>query len=394
MIGLFFSIIMFLIIIIMPSWITVRNVILTFCENEKKIQAYEKVKESWIFKKINGMSEKKTERLTVILGTFLCFLFIVMLGSFYSSADWDKAIYYGQKHTFLHSEYGQTVAVVFLFGFIGMLVLTFVKPEKLPPLPEAFCFAFSVIAEAVLFVLSIQLMAGISIAVFPIWVFLFNLVMMNIRMTKRYIKVHLQYKQEHDVTYRFDFAKRIEEKLNSYSSMSNFRLFMFFPAAVILLAVFILIGQGPDGLIKAFTMTADWTFSKQTPPPPIDYHGHYLCTVAAGGHKKVVKPLRYGIRCGDTIVVNRQLLASNAFEDLIMERTPKFHKAVRGFYNKYGYPISKFIKTQTLADIVYILMKPLEWIFVITLYTFDVHPENRIAVQYSGYKKGISKNTF
>ena len=62
--------------------------------------------------------------------------------------------------------------------------------------------------------------------------------------------------------------------------------------------IFIIIGQGADGRVKAFTDTADWTFSKQIPPPPKEYEGHYLCTVAAGGHERVVKPLRYGVRRG------------------------------------------------------------------------------------------------
>ncbi|MDE6776131.1 MAG: hypothetical protein K2J37_07565, partial [Ruminococcus sp.] len=162
---------------------------------------------------------------------------------------------------------------------------------------------------------------------------------------------------------------------------------LIFPIAAVLEILSMIFGQGPDGFIKAFTMTADWTFSTQIPPPSLEYDGHYLCTVAAGGHKKIVKPLRYGKRLGDTIIVNRQLLIANAFEDLIAEKTPEFHRAVRSFYNKHGYPISQYITTSTRADIVYILMKPLEYIFVFVLYLCDSHPENRIAVQYSDYKR-------
>ena len=36
----------------------------------------------------------------------------------------------------------------------------------------------------------------------------------------------------------------------------------------------------------------------------------------------------------------------------------------------------------SLADIIYFLMKPLEWLFLLVLYLFDTNPENRIAVQY------------
>jgi len=32
-------------------------------------------------------------------------------------------------------------------------------------------------------------------------------------------------------------------------------------------------------------------------------------------------------------------------------------------------------------------MKPLEWFFLLVLYTVDARPENRIHVQYSGFGK-------
>ena len=71
-----------------------------------------------------------------------------------------------------------------------------------------------------------------------------------------------------------------------------------------------------------------------------------------------------------------------AFEQLIQEKTPKFHHFIRGIYDKYGYPISKHINTPIQADITYLIMKPLEWIFLIVLYLFDKKPENRISMQY------------
>ena len=129
-------------------------------------------------------------------------------------------------------------------------------------------------------------------------------------------------------------------------------------------------------------ISADWTFSKQTPPPPSDYEGHYLCTVAAGGHKKVVKPLRFGSRRGATIIVNRQLCIANAFEEVIQIKFPSFHRMVRHIYDTYGYPLSKLIINPLRADVVYIIMKPLEWIFLLFLYLVDVRPEQRIRNQY------------
>ncbi|WP_338421045.1 DUF6688 family protein [Mesobacillus harenae] len=66
---------------------------------------------------------------------------------------------------------------------------------------------------------------------------------------------------------------------------------------------------------------------------------------------------------------------------------PNTHKVIRGLYNSYGYPISRHINTEWSADIVYLLMKPIEWLFLLVLYTVDKNPENRIAVQYSELRK-------
>ncbi len=114
----------------------------------------------------------------------------------------------------------------------------------------------------------------------------------------------------------------------------------------------------------------------------MEYDVHYLCTVSLRGHKGLVRPIRYGIRRGRRIVVNRQLCIANAFEQLIMERTPTLHRKIRSFYDTYGYPVSKHIRSAWAADVVYVIMKPLECFFLIILYLFDEKPENRIASQY------------
>ena len=109
--------------------------------------------------------------------------------------------------------------------------------------------------------------------------------------------------------------------------------------------------------------------------------------MAARGHEKVVKPLRSGIRNGKRITVNRQLMVANAFENILEQYTPKLHKIIRYIYDEYGYPLSKHINSKFSADIVYYLMKPLEWSFLVVLYCVDDSPENRINIQYSELRK-------
>lgn len=151
-------------------------------------------------------------------------------------------------------------------------------------------------------------------------------------------------------------------------------------------SLLLLFGQKPDSLIRAFTDTYKHHFSQ------LDYlcdnvkcGGHFLCSVAANGHKKVVQPIRYGERNGNKIICNRQLLIANAFEELIEQKLPRTHKAIRHQYNKVGNSIHRhyhFFNNKFVSDAVYILMKPLEFIFLLVLYTFDKRPENRIAKQY------------
>ncbi len=158
------------------------------------------------------------------------------------------------------------------------------------------------------------------------------------------------------------------------------------PILLIITALLLLIGQKPDSIIRAFTDTykhgfSQWDYKCEN----VECGGHYLCSVAANGHANIVKPQRRGIRHGHNIICNRQLLISNAFEDLIQEKAPFLHKLIRKQYNKVGNFIHRYygvFNNKFVSDIIYILMKPLEWLFLLTLYTLDRKPENRIAKQY------------
>lgn len=305
-----------------------------------------------------------------------------------SSYDYDVALKVGELHTPLHSEYAWIIWIAIVLGIVGLLILGIFKPNKLPPLISAFSIASVILGLIAGIFLYIQLYYNCTDLCYLLCLlYLVNVIMIAVRRIRSHIIEHVCIANERETAYRTKFGAWLGKIMSKVSTMTLFSFMMIFPIAAVLEILSLIFGQGADGFIKAFTMTADWTFSTQIPPPPLEYDGHYLCTVAAGGHKKIVKPIRFGTRLNHKIIVNRQLLAANAFEDLIMEKLPRFHKAVRGFYDKFGYPLSRHITTPFRADIVYILMKPLEYLFVFVLYLFDDQPENRIAVQYSNYKK-------
>ncbi|NOQ71865.1 MAG: hypothetical protein GQ574_07685 [Crocinitomix sp.] len=177
-------------------------------------------------------------------------------------------------------------------------------------------------------------------------------------------------------------------KVLTAKPLSKFPLLTILCAPIIAMAtaILMLFGQKADSVIRAFTDTyshglSQWDYMCDN----VVCGGHYLCSVAANGHQKIVKPVRLGERNGGTIVCNRQLLISNAFEEVLETKTPKLHRFIRRNYNKVGDKIHKHyhvFENKYLSDVIYILMKPLELVFWLVLYTTQRNPENSIARQY------------
>ncbi len=286
--------------------------------------------------------------------------------------DWYVQLYNNQKHSPVSSEHTLTLAVLFAVAVIGHICLRFIPQNKRPPLFSALCISSIYIGCALCVLWCIQ----ISGSSFFLFLFPINYIILSFRVIA--CEVLSADKTAEEQTK----MPRISAFLHNKSSLPVLALLLLIPLLGIIAVILLLFGQEPDSAIKLWTETADWTMSQKIAPENLPRDGHYLCTVAAEGHKKLVKPLRTGKRHGHEITVNRQLCIANAFEQLLSERAPHLHRAIRNFYDKTGYPIAKHIKTPLAADIVYIIMKPLEWLFLLVLYLFDTKPENRIATQY------------
>ena len=286
--------------------------------------------------------------------------------------DWYVQLYNNQKHSPVSSEHTLTLAVLFAVAVIGHICLRFIPQNKRPPLFSALCISSIYIGCALCVLWCVQ----ITGASFFLFLFPINYIILSFRVIA--CEVLSADKTAEEQTK----MPRISAFLHNKSSLPVLALLLLIPLLGIIAVILLLFGQEPDSAIKLWTETADWTMSQKIAPENLPRDGHYLCTVAAEGHKKLVKPLRTGKRHGHEITVNRQLCVANAFEQLLSERAPHLHRAIRSFYDKTGYPIAKHIKTPLAADIVYIIMKPLEWLFLLVLYLFDTKPENRIATQY------------
>lgn len=274
------------------------------------------------------------------------------------------------------------------FGTIcGVALLSYILlrffGKKLSPIIAALCYSGMFLGFFMTAALTVQLWKFIDqpltalLLLFP-----YNAVMCSVRLMRNTVEEQAQAMAQKE--YKNPVLIFCQKVLSRSSTFMLATFILTIPLLLIIIAVLLLFGQQPDSIVKQFTETAEWTLSQKIPPPRLEYDGHYLCTVAACGDEKVVKPIRAGKRHGRLIVVNRQLLVANAFEDLIAEKTPRLHKVIRKTYDKIGLPVSKYINTKARSNIVYFVMKPLEWLFLLVLYAFDTNPENRIHRQYLG----------
>ncbi len=258
------------------------------------------------------------------------------------------------------------------------------KKSIAPPLIEILLNMLLIIGIALNIVIGIHVVPFSVIGNFPITLLFVMQLVGNQRALMQYIQT-------------FDFEKdkginKIAWRILCLNIWVKFPvlLLLCLPVLMILVSVLLLFGQKPDSVIRAFTDTYKHSLSQLDHLcENVNCDSHFLCSVAAGGHQQLVKPQRLGKRGDKLIICNRQLLIANAFEEVIQERFPHFHRFIRHHYNKVGKLVHRYysiFNNKYVADFVYIMMKPLEWSFLIFLYLFDHQPENRIAKQYTDGK--------
>ena len=350
---------------------------------------------------------KKERALFELIAFFIGSVYMMVAFFVWDLPDYERSInIFGMEnmHEPVASRYWPALVSFALWGFFSYYFLKFGR-KHLPPLVEVFLLGGLYVGCGLCIVFLVQLLGGVHPVqpegelkevykgityVGPDWldvlfivclcivpvIFLLHSIWLIVRLVRE------RAQKQADIQYDNPALQRINLWFLKGSNLFWAGLIATLPILGILSIILILFGQQPDSIILAFTKTSDWILSGEISPPPTAYDVHYLCTVSLRGHRKLVRPLRYGIRRGEKIVVNRQLCVANAFEELIMEKTPRFHRAVRHFYDTYGYPISRHINTAFAADVTYIIMKPLEWAFLLVLYLVDIKPEDRIGRQY------------
>ena len=334
------------------------------------------------------------ELVTLLFGVLLEYILLAGLHNVRFDAQWSEELRNSELHAPINPDYMLTFAVMCTMFAIGYLVWAFTSGQKRPPLLTVLCFSamYVGVIESILFTIHIMGMnytyencvknyCFTSELLYTLLIPL-NMLLILVRVLLHSVKTHETDPDRSSKVESNAFLSACNRILNNAKYWPLLALLFMIPLLGILTMILALFGQAPDAAIKAFSETANYTFSTKIPPQNVFYDEHYLCTVAAGGHRRVVKPIRMGRRHGHDVVVNRQLMVANAFEQILEEKTPTFHKHVRGFYDRYGFPIARLIKSKYVADIIWFIMKPLEWFFLFVIYLVDVNPEDRIARQY------------
>lgn len=219
------------------------------------------------------------------------------------------------------------------------------------------------------------------------------IILLTILSLVRNHKLFLEHWKEKEIESRNKFESYALHILSSKPFVKfPILLILCLPLLTAIIGILMLFGQKSDSVIRAFTETYKHGFSQLDHEcDNVNCGGHYLCSVAALGHKNIVRPQRLGYRHDQLIICNRQLLVSNAFEDLIREKLPVIHRLIRHQYDKVGTLVHRYyslFNIKIVSDLIYILMKPLEWIFLLVLYSCDINPENRISRQYLSAQHG------
>lgn len=218
--------------------------------------------------------------------------------------------------------------------------------------------------------------AGLYLSFYPIVLIVSSIgVMVNMIKNKSLLNSTIIYKNNQ--------LNWLNSKLVKSQNLPLHSIILSAPILLLIILILTLFGQDIESLNKVYTETATWNLSEHIHPPTVDdRHGHYLCTVAAYGNPKIVKPIGIGQRNGNPIIINRQLQIANAFEYMLEELNPNIHRIIRINYDKYGINLAKRITSESLSNITYVFMKPVEWFFLTILYIRYIKPEEVIKKQY------------
>ena len=95
--------------------------------------------------------------------------------------------------------------------------------------------------------------------------------------------------------------------------------------------------------------------------PTTQPQGCFVVTAAGRGHRRFVGPFFETEHDGQLQLAHAQLMALWEFEKKWEQKFPHSHRIFRSVYNCVGPRIASRIRSTWMADVVYVAIKPVEW---------------------------------
>lgn len=188
---------------------------------------------------------------------------------FSTGGDYQVALGTLEKHHTIASEYLPSFALVMGVGFLGLFVIGLFEARKLSPLISAIATACMILAHVLGLIFEYHIcFVSFSWVYMLFYLFHLNMMMLSISTVQHNLNEQAALIKEEKIVFKLSWMNKLYPQMCEIARLRNFYFLMVFPVAMVLELILILCGQGPDGIVKAFTMTADWKFSTQVPPPP------------------------------------------------------------------------------------------------------------------------------
>ena len=105
-----------------------------------------------------------------------------------------------------------------------------------------------------------------------------------------------------------------------------------------------------------------WMLQEYAKLPTTPSEHCYVCTAAARGHRRLVGAEEYTAPDGTIHRVNDQMRYLKAAELLLASTSPPVHRVARRVYDRIGPILAAGLVHPLLGDVVYLSLKPPEWL--------------------------------
>lgn len=199
-------------------------------------------------------------------------------------SDWQMTLYNNALHTPIYTQSFITVLFFALLAIIGYFILRFIPLKKLSPILIVMSFSFMYMGCIISLLYLVQVFSFdyLFLSFMPI-----HAILITVHISQQKIKEWQHIQKVIKIPFTNPFLSYLYTLTLNSQNWPLLSFLCMIPILIISIMILVLFGQKPDALIQAWTQTSDWNLSKQVSPQNIFYDEHYLCTVAAGGHKKL-----------------------------------------------------------------------------------------------------------